>query len=300
MTEEHASVPVFLFVRARASSTRASLDDDGSRTGDAIRARTRAFIRASHLDVMSAPTRALEELLDGYRAYRSAHFGDGSRVREDVDVRGKLDALARDGQKPRALVVSCCDSRADPALVFDAREPGEIFVVRNVANLVPPFEGVGGPREGGETLAALEYAVTRLRVPLVVVMGHTRCGGVAASLQKYDDGPECDPHAFEVNEATGEGFIGNWVALARETTRRTRDETEGWREMSASERARALERENVKQSVKNVETFPFVASRVASGDLVVAGAVFDVADGTLWTLDDDTGEFARVDDGVSS
>ena len=146
----------------------------------------------------------------------------------------------------------------------------------------------------------MEYAVTRLRVPLVVVMGHTRCGGVAASLQKYDDGPECDPHAFEVNEATGEGFIGNWVALARETTRRTRDETEGWREMSASERARALEREIVKQSVKNVETFPFVASRVASGDLVVAGAVFDVADGTLRTLDDDTGEFTRVDDGVSS
>ena len=70
--------------------------------------------------------------------------------------------------------------------------------------------------------------------------------------------------------------------------------------MSASERARALERENVKQSVKNVETFPFVASRVASGDLVVAGAVFDVADGTLRTLDDDTGEFTRVDDGVSS
>ena len=142
--------------------------------------------------------------------------------------------------------------------------------------------------------------VPYLRVPLVVVMGHTRCGGVAASLQKYDDGPACDPHAFEANEATGEGFIGNWVALARETTRRTSRETEGWREMSASERARALERENVKQSVKNVETFPFVASRVASGDLIVAGAVFDVADGTLRTLDDDTGEFTRVDDGVSS
>ena len=250
---------------------------------------------------MSAPTRALDELLDGYRAYRSAHFGERCRVREDVDVRGKLAALARDGQAPRAFVVSCCDSRADPALVFDAREPGEIFVARNVANLVPPFEGVeGAARRGGETLAAMEYAVTRLRVPLVVVMGHTRCGGVAASLQKYDDGPECDPHAFEVNEATGEGFIGNWVALARETTRRTREETEGWSGMSASERARALERENVKQSVKNVETFPFVASRVASGDLVVAGAVFDVADGTLWTLNDDTGEFTRVDDGVSS
>ena len=157
MTEEHASVPVFSS-SARASSTRASLDDDGSRTGDATRARTRASSRASHLDVMSAPTRALEELLDGYRAYRSAHFGDGSRVREDVDVRGKLDTLARDGQKPRALVVSCCDSRADPALVFDAREPGAIFVVRNVANLVPPFEGVGARARGRRRRAALEYA----------------------------------------------------------------------------------------------------------------------------------------------
>jgi carbonic anhydrase len=247
---------------------------------------------------MPVASRAVVELLDGYRSYRAAHFDDASRACEDVDVRATLDALAREGQSPRALVVSCCDSRADPALVFDARQPGEIFVARNVANLVPPYEGVDDAHHG--TLAALEYAVAHLRVPLVVVMGHTRCGGVAAGMKKYDDGPESDPDAFAVNEATGEGFIGSWVALTRETVRRTRKQTEGWKGMSNDERARVLERELVKQSVKNVASFPFVASRLANGDLAVMGAIFCIADGTLSTLNEDTGEFERVEDDVSS
>ena len=101
-------------------------------------------------------------------------------------------------------------TRADPALVFDAREPGAIFVVRNVANLVPPFEG-GGPARGGETLAALEYAVTRLRVPLVVVMGHTRCGGVAASLQNTMTARSEIPRV-RGERGDGGGVHRDWVA----------------------------------------------------------------------------------------
>ena len=237
---------------------------------------------------MSAPTRALEELLDGYRAYRSAHFGDGSRVRETWTC---AESSTRSRGMDRNLAPWSCRAatRADPALVFDAREPGAIFVVRTWRISCHRSRGWGAARGGDARGAGI--AVTRLRVPLVVVMGHTRCGGVAASLQKYDDGPECDPHAFEVNEATG--GVHRELGRARgETTRRTRTRRRGGVRCPRA-RARALERENVKQSVKNVETFPFVASRVASGDLVVAGAVFDVADGRCGRSTTIRGVYAR-------
>src|SRR3989337_2652878 len=127
-------------------------------------------------------------LLEGYRRFRANRF---------EIARERWEQLA-EGQEPRAIVIACCDSRADPAMIFDT-DPGEIFVVRNVANLVPPFEQ-GGGRHG--VSAALEFAVTQLNVPEIVVMGHERCGGITAALTGMFHGA-----------VAGEGgFVHKWMS----------------------------------------------------------------------------------------
>src|SRR5688572_25730179 len=127
-------------------------------------------------------------LLEGYRRFRSQRYElERTRWRELAE-----------GQSPRAIVIACCDSRADPATIFDT-DPGEIFVVRNVANLVPPYEANGG-RHG--VSAALEFGITQLKVPEIVVMGHERCGGIEAALTGCFHGA-----------AAGEGgFVHRWMA----------------------------------------------------------------------------------------
>ena len=235
------------------------------------------------------PSDAIRDLIAGYRDFRAAHF-DARRDARARDggasgarcVRSTLRELSERGQNPRALVVACCDSRADPAIVFDTA-PGDVFVVRNVANLVPPYTGVDFGHHG--TCAAVEYSVAHLEVPLIVVMGHTQCGGAAAGLRKYGGDPNGDPAVFAANEATGEGFIGSWVALTKTSVR------EVCEKYDPDIRARMLEHELVRNSVRNLATFPFVRERMDKGTLEVIGAVFNVFDGTLKILDAETGEF---------
>ena len=239
------------------------------------------------------PSDAIRDLIAGYRDFRAAHF-DARRDARARDggasgarcVRSTLRELSERGQNPRALVVACCDSRADPAIVFDTA-PGDVFVVRNVANLVPPYTGVDFGHHG--TCAAVEYSVAHLEVPLIVVMGHTQCGGAAAGLRKYGGDPNGDPAVFAANEATGEGFIGSWVALTKTSVR------EVCEKYDPDIRARMLEHELVRNSVRNLATFPFVRERMDKGTLEVIGAVFNVFDGTLTILDAETGEFVAPD-----
>ena len=160
-------------------------------------------------------------------------------------------------------------------------------MVRNVANLVPPYTGVDFGHHG--TCAAVEYSVAHLEVPLIVVMGHTQCGGAAAGLRKYGGDPNGDPAVFAANEATGEGFIGSWVALTKTSVR------EVCEKYDPDIRARMLEHELVRNSVRNLATFPFVRERMDKGTLEVIGAVFNVFDGTLTILDAETGEFVAPD-----
>ena len=232
---------------------------------------------------MSSPEREFERLLDGHRAFRRAHFAasDGA-----TDVPRALRALSERGQRPRALVVACSDSRADPAIVFDTG-PGDVFTIRNVGSLVPAYAGLDGGHHG--TCAATEYATVHLEVPVILVMGHTQCGGAAAGLRKYGNGPDADASVFGVNETTGEGFIGAWVALAEDAVRRVCERHD------PGVRARMLEYVLVRQSVQNLLTFPFVKRRVDRGELVVKGAVFNVWDGTLEVLRAD-GSFEQLDD----
>jgi carbonic anhydrase len=201
-------------------------------------------------------------LLEGYRRFRANRF-DSERAR--------WRELA-DGQQPRAIVISCCDSRVDPSLIFDA-DPGELFVVRNVANLAPPYEPNGG-RHG--VSAALEFAVTQLNVPEIVVMGHERCGGIAAALTGCFDGAP-----------PGEGgFVHHWMAQVAGPAA----------EIAAAhgtgeDAARILEETAIRQSLANLRTFPFIAQREAAGNLAVLGCHFSISEGELYLLDEADGAF---------
>jgi carbonic anhydrase len=159
------------------------------------------------------------------------------------------------------MVIACSDSRVDPAQVFDT-SPGEIFVVRNIANLVPPFE-LGGGRHG--VSAALEFAVTQLEVPEIVVMGHGACGGVHAALTRR----------FEGKAPGAGGFIAHWVDMLDE----------------ARDRVVAEHGEGERVSIANLRTFPCIPEREAAGTLKIHGAYFAIRDGVLHVMDD-TGAFA--------
>ncbi len=184
-------------------------------------------------------------------------------------------AKLAEGQSPKVMVISCSDSRVDPATVFDT-SPGEIFVVRNVANLVPPFE-TGGGRHG--VSAALEFAVTQLKVEEIVVMGHGACGGVHAALtQRF---AQADP---------GEGgFIAHWIDLL-DTARERVTEEHG----TGEDAVHALELETVRVSITNLRSFPFVREAEAAGRLSLRGAWFSIREGVLWVMDAD-GSFAPAD-----
>lgn len=205
-----------------------------------------------------------EELREGYRRFRAGRY---------VDEAERYRALAR-GQQPGTMVIGCADSRVDPATIFSAG-PGELFVVRNVAALVPPCEETGAYHG---TSAALEFAVSVLGVANIVVLGHAMCGGVAAALAAAEQRP------------VGR-FIRPWVELLADI----RDELiERAESPDAESRQKALERMAVQQSLHNLTSFPFVAEAVGEGRLRLGGAWFSIAEGALLWLDRDTGVFEPV------
>lgn len=204
-------------------------------------------------------------LLDGYRSFKASRF-----VRESARYR----SLAEQGQTPEIMVIACSDSRSPPETLFDAA-PGEIFVVRNVANLVPPCESESAYQG---TSAALEFAVLGLRVRHIVVLGHSRCGGIQAALQSE-------------REPLSEGdFIGKWLDLLAPAAA----EVGAGGQLSAAEGQTALEQASVRRSVANLRTFPFVSALEAEGRLNLHGAWFDIATGDLWTLNTGTGSFSKA------
>ena len=203
-------------------------------------------------------------LIDGYRRFRENGWS-----RE----RARWSQLA-EGQSPKVMVIACSDSRVDPAQIFDAN-PGEMFVVRNVANLVPPYETSAG-RHG--VSAALEFAVTQLEVEEVIVLGHGFCGGCAAALTgQFDDAEHGHGH-----------FIADWIELLREARDEVRAGHPGALDRAAF---RAMEMEGVRVSLANLRTFPWVAERESQGRLKLHGAWFSIAEGVLYLLDEASGTF---------
>jgi carbonic anhydrase len=178
-------------------------------------------------------------------------------------------SLAREGQAPETMIVACCDSRSAPEAIFDAG-PGELFVLRNVGNLVPPYEPDG---EFHSTSAALEFAVQSLKVKNIVVMGHGRCGGIRAAL---------DPNSTPLSPGD---FIGKWMSLIAPAAETVSSSTF----MTATERQTALER----ISLANLRTFPCVSILEGKGRLSLHGAWFDISTGELWVMNKETGDFER-------
>lgn len=204
---------------------------------------------------------AWRELIAGYRRFRSHAYPTD---------RARWSALA-DGQSPGAMLIGCSDSRVEPARIFDTA-PGQLFVVRNVANLVPPFERGGGLHG---VSAAIEFAVLHLQVRYIVVLGHARCGGVARAL------------AGRADPARPPGFLDDWVALlepARDAVLRA----------PAGDPQRALEYAAVMLGLANLRTFPWVAEREAAGRLALHGAHFGIGEGELRVLGADGETFRPV------
>lgn len=204
-----------------------------------------------------------DALADRYRRFKYRHF---------VPNQDQYEELATYGQNPETMIVSCCDSRVDPETIFSAM-PGELFVMRNVANLVPPYE-TGGNFHG--VSAALEFALLNLRVKSLVVMGHSGCGGIRAAL---------DQSAAKETEAH---FITKWMSMLDEARLSV---LAAYQMRPVAERMRALEFEGVRTSLKNLRTFPCVRALEAKGRLELCGAHFDIATGTLSVLNHQTGKF---------
>ena len=198
-------------------------------------------------------------LLEGYRRFRA---------REYLTQRQRWSELA-EGQEPPVMVIGCCDSRVDPGMIFDT-DPGQVFSLRNVANIVPPYE-VGGGLHGAS--AAIEFAVVGLKVRHIVVLGHGACGGISASLRGDDQG------------VPGYSFIDGWMNVIREA----RDRVVA---AAPEDPQRMLELEAIKVSLRNLRSFPFVREREQQGNLKLHGAFFAIADGELHLLDETTGVFS--------
>jgi carbonic anhydrase len=207
-----------------------------------------------------------DHLADRFRRFKFRHFAPNQ---------DQYEKLAQSGQTPDVMIVSCCDSRVDPETIFSAM-PGELFVVRNVANLVPPFETQG--KYHGVS-AALEFAALNLRVKHIVVMGHSGCGGVRASL---------DSDTLRQTEAA---FVTNWMSMLDGARERVLAAQPGG---SEAELRRALEREGVKTSLENLRTFPCIKGLEAKGKIALHGTYFDIAEGSLSVIDPQTSELVPL------
>lgn len=203
----------------------------------------------------------INKLIEGFARFRAKYFENRPEL---------FDQLSRKGQSPRVMVVACCDSRVDPAIITDS-DPGDLFVVRNVANLVPPCE-MGGGYHG--TSAALEFAVRALEVKHIVVLGHSQCGGIQSLLQGIK-APQGD-------------FIIPWMAIAEEARQKT---NLLYTDASDITRQRACEQAAIQVSLRNLSTFPWVRERVAQGALHLHGWYFDIDRGELLCYSADTDHF---------
>ena len=205
-----------------------------------------------------------KSLLNGYNAFATNRLpAEQNRYRE----------LSVKGQSPEVMVIGCCDSRVSPEVIFDAG-PGELFVVRNVANLVPVYQPDGGAHG---VSAALEYAVQVLRIKHIVVLGHAQCGGIRAFIDDIDPLSPGD-------------FIGRWMAMfikpGEKVSQRERETRQDF--------TTRIEKAAVFRSLENLMTFPFVRSRVERGEMELHGAYFGVAEGSLFVLDPEAKEFRSV------
>lgn len=201
-------------------------------------------------------------LIEGYQEFRAGDFAEQKALYEELGTKG---------QKPKVMLIACSDSRADPSDIFNAY-PGEMFVLRNVANIVPPVDAT----EFDGVAAAIEYAVTVIKVEALVVMGHESCGGIAGCLA----GMGHDPDA---------GYVGKWVSIINEVRDRVLAKN-----LPEDQVSFEMELEGVRQSLTNLMTFPFVKDAVESGQLSLQGAYFSIIQAKLM-MANEQGEFELIE-----
>ncbi len=205
------------------------------------------------------------KLIEGFRRFRERHFERNDSFYQQ---------LVAQGQTPKTLVVACCDSRVDPALVLDC-EPGDLFVVRNVANLVPPLESRAGHHG---TTAAIEYGVRTLGVSHIIVFGHAHCGGIGALVR---NGGVSDPNSF----------IDDWMCLVESARSSVVAEMPN---ATLEEQTRACEQRAILVSLDNLMTFSWVRERIEAGQLILHGWYFDIERGELLRYDAARRAFAAL------
>ena len=216
--------------------------------------------------MQDSPSPELDHLIAGYRRFREQGWTP------------KLERWRElgEGQHPRVMIIACSDSRVDPAQIFDT-DPGEMFVVRNVAAMVPPFENAPGHHG---VSAALEFAVQVLKVREIVVLGHGMCGGCQAALSQ----------SLQGTEPGQGGFIADWIALLDDA----REPVVAEFGTSGPAAERAMELAGVRTSLANLRTFPCIQQKEARGSLRLTGAFFAISDGVLHVMNEATGAFAPV------
>ena len=205
--------------------------------------------------------------LKGFRRFRHHYFDRNPEL---------FERLFAEGQRPRALMISCCDSRCDPGVLTDS-EPGDLFVVRNVANLVPPC--ISAASYAGTT-SAIAFAICNLKVEHVIVMGHARCGGIRALMENKP--PESDE----------ERLITKWLGIAEDARQRVLKELPG---KPPEIQARACEQASILKSLENLMSYPWINRRVNEGKLALHGWYFDMENGALMQYDSDAGEFGEIE-----
>lgn len=208
---------------------------------------------------------SISNLVEGFQRFRERHFERNDSLYQQ---------LVKEGQTPRTLVVACCDSRVDPALVLDC-EPGDLFVIRNVANLVPPSENRAGHHG---TTAAIEYAIRILQVEHIIVLGHAHCGGINTLVRT---GGVSNP----------DSYMADWMCLAESARASV---VADMPQASLEEQLHACEQRAILVSLNNLMTFPWVRERVESGALTLHGWYFDIALGQLLRYDTTTAHFEAL------
>ncbi|PCJ24484.1 MAG: carbonic anhydrase [Rickettsiales bacterium] len=195
----------------------------------------------------------IELLIDGHKRFRKKHFDKDKKLYQE---------LATEGQTPKTLIIACSDSRVDPAIIFDA-DPGDLFVIRNVANLVPPYQPMNESYHG--TSAALEFGVNNLKVEHIIVLGHSGCAGIKSLCDHDDEGSK----KFS--------FISSWVNIAKEA----KEMAQKGKPSSVEEMYSLCEKESILTSIENLLTFPWIKEKVKNNTLALHGWYFSLNNGKL-------------------
>ncbi len=211
---------------------------------------------------------ATDTLIEGYKRFREVYYADNKET---------LQQLATEGQSPKICLISCCDSRVEPAIILNC-DPGDLFVVRNVANLVPPCEINVSDDSYHGTSAALEFAVNSLEVESIIVLGHAQCGGIKALMDRRNSH---DKHSF----------IHKWMSQLTAVKESIYNDSNY---QNQQERYHACEELGIVQSLNNLMTFPWIAERVATGKLELHGWYYDIRNGKMYELNADTQEFKKI------